>query len=57
VSKFFQQFVSWAGLFMGIVLLVFAGTGSKYPPHPTDVAQAIIYGAFAGGATVFFFSF
>jgi hypothetical protein len=56
-SRFVQGVFPWAAIFFGVVLILFGENATELRPHPTDVAQAVIYGIFSGSALMFVFSF
>lgn len=57
VSRSVQNIIPPLALFAGLVLFFITRSGTDIRPHPTDVTQASVYGMFAGGMAMFFFSF
>ena len=57
ISRSVQSVVPPVALFGGLVLFILSYLDTNLRPHPTDIAQAVIYGVFGGAMLVFVFSF
>ena len=57
ISRSVQNVIPTVALFGGAAMLILTQMDTDFRPHPTDIAQAVIYGAFGGAMLVLFFSF